>query len=447
MRFFFFDAVSIGYLILLLGSGVYFTAALRGLQFTRFFYALKETLFSKGTEGEKSVSPFQAACAALAGTLGTGNLAGVATAIASGGPGALFWMELSALFGMALKYAEILLAIRYQKQNKNGELVGGPMLYIKDGLHKPKRAAFFSLACIAASFGIGNLAQSNTVAESFQLTFMTPKWLTGLWMTVLLYTVICGGVKRIGKVAEAVIPLITVVYLAGCAVILAVFAPKLPQTVSLIWKSAFSFEALSGGIFGFLTSKALRYGISRGIFSNEAGLGSAPIIHGASNASHPVKQALWGITEVFLDTTVMCTCTGLVILLTVGPNSGEDGMALTLSAFQTVFQDKAAVFLSVVSAILAFASMIGWYYYGEKASESLFSGKTGKKVYAFLFLTAAFFGTLMQGETIWEWADVFNLLMAAPNCISVFALRKEVFMVTKAYFDDIRTKKKEKKRI
>ena len=314
------------YLVVLMGAGIFLTFRLRFVQFRHFFRAFKDTFKNIGKGGgEGSISSFQATATALAGTLGTGNIIGVATAIVSGGPGAVFWMCVSSFFGMATKFAEIVLAVHFRTQNRNGETVGGPMYYIQNGIHSRTLAVIFSAACVGASFGVGNLSQSNAISDALYSTFGAPKWLAGIVVMAVVGLIIIGGIKRIGAVTERLVPIMALTYFIGSIAAIAVNWRTLPEAFALIFRDAFTTQSVSGGVLGYLTSRAVRFGISRGVFSNEAGLGSAPIAHGAAQTDSAVRQGLWGIVEVFLDTILMCTMTTVVILTSGQYQNGSTG--------------------------------------------------------------------------------------------------------------------------
>lgn len=423
------------YLVALMGAGIFLTFRLRFVQFRHFFRAFKDTFQNIGKGGgEGSISSFQATATALAGTLGTGNIIGVATAIVSGGPGAVFWMCVSSFFGMATKFSEIVLAVHFRTQNRNGETVGGPMYYIQNGIHSRWMAVIFSAACVGASFGVGNLSQSNAISDALYSTFGAPKWLVGLVVMAVIGLIIIGGIKRIGAVTERLVPIMALTYFIGSIAAIAVNWRALPEAFSLIFRDAFTTQSISGGVLGYLTSRAVRFGISRGVFSNEAGLGSAPIAHGAAQTDSAVRQGLWGIVEVFLDTILMCTMTTVVILTSGQYQSGATGAALTTSAFATALGKHAASFVAISTIFFAVASIVGWAYYGEKAIEFLSPKRIWVNVYRVCFVLSVFLGAVAQIDLIWNLSDLLNLIMAIPNIIAVVALSKIVSRESQSYF-------------
>lgn len=425
------------FLLFLAGAGIFFTILLRGIQFFHPLAVWRETFgrMLSGKEREQTgISPFQAAITALAGTLGTGNIAGVATAVVSGGPGAVFWMWASSLFAMALKYAEILLSVRFREKNTAGEPVGGPMYYMEKGLGCRWMAVWFAGACVAASFGVGSMTQANAAAQAVQSAFSVPQTVTGLGLAVFCGLVLFGGIKRIAGLTEKLVPLMATGYLAASFWVLFRHAAGIPEAIRLILTDAFDFRAASGGLLGFITSRAVRFGVARGVFSNEAGMGSAPIIHAAADARHPAAQAMWGIVEVFLDTTLMCSVTALVILSGGSDAAGLDGAALTLHAFSSVMGDGAGAFLAISILFFAAASITGWSYCGEKALEYCFPRKWLRNCYRFCYLSAAALGAVLPLDFVWNCSDLLNLSMAVPNVTAVLLLSPVVLSVTADYW-------------
>ena len=381
-----------------------------------------------------NVSPFQAVCTALAATVGTGNIAGVAGAIALGGPGVVFWMWVSAFFGMATKYAEVVLALRYRK-SEQGQWVGGAMYCIRDGMSKPKLAALFAWFVLLASFGMGNIAQVNTIAASVCTAMETyAPWLrpepvllfTGMLVAVLVAVVTVGGVRRIGIWMERLVPAVAAAYILGSAAVLAAHWQQLPAAFSAIFRGAFSPSAVVGGAAGIGLRESVRWGVSRGIFSNEAGLGSAPMAHAAA-AAKPEEQGLMGIFEVFLDTIVLCTLTALTILVSGVPISyGKTaGAELAAAALETVFGGSAAGLLAACVTLLALATLISWQLYGIRCAGYLL-GKRGEDVYRLVYVAVILLGATMDLSAAWAVSDLFNGLMALPNLIMLLALRKQV---------------------
>lgn len=429
------------FLLFLAGAGIFFTVRLKGIQFFHFSQVWKETLGKAWKTKQRkagTISPFQATATALAGTLGTGNIAGIATAIAGGGPGAVFWMWLSSLFSMALKYAEILLAVKFRTVNQSGEQVGGPMYYMEKGLGCRWMALWFAAMCVLASFGIGNMAQANAAAQSLKEAFALPAWAAGVILAAAVGLALFGGIRRIAGWTERIVPIMAVFYIGAALWVLCAHIDRIPAAMHMIWESAFHFDAASGGVLGFIVSRSVRYGVSRGVFSNEAGMGSAPIVHGAAQTDSPARQGMWGILEVFLDTTIMCTMTALVILTSGVSVSDADGAALTLSAFESVMGGGAAVFLAVSVVFFAAASIMGWSYCGEKALEYLTPSKKVRVCYRVLYLAAILLGAVGTVEAVWLVSDLLNLSMAIPNVTAVLLLSPIVVRESKEYCGPVR---------
>ena len=402
--------------------GGYMTFYLRFYPQKKLFYSLRRFFAGAGSEKKgKGISSFSASAAALAGTLGTGNIAGVAAALMSGGPGAIFWMWCSAILGMSLKYAEILLSVRFRK---DGE--GGPMYYISRAFGNEKLSWVFACGCIGASFGVGNLAQVNAAADSIESAFGLPFLFTGGVIAVAAGIVMMGGKQRIAAAAAKLVPLIGGIYLAGAALAILPRLHLLPGMVAMIVGDAFTPRSAWGGIVGVMTSRAFRSGITRGVFTNEAGLGSAPIIHAASEEAVPSEEGLWGVAEVALDTLVMCTMTAAVILLTVGLDSGLDGAELTLAAFSCIFGQGAKGFLAVATLLFAFSSLLTWSWCGESALRYLGCGKNGTVIYRAFFLGAAVFGGIIPVQTVLTISDLLNFYMCLPNLLAIFRLKKVI---------------------
>jgi len=433
-------------LVLLVGTGIFFTLKLNFFQVTKFVYAMKQTLmkiFVKTEDMEEGeITPFQAVSTALAATVGTGNIAGVATAIALGGPGAIFWMWVSAFFGMMTKFAEVVLSIQYREKNVDGDWVGGPMYYIKNGLGKKWLASLFAVLGAFAAFGIGNMVQSNSVAASINATFGVPNWVTGVVLAVAASLVIFGGVKRIASVTEKLVPFMALFYIAGALLIILLNITNIPAAFGEIFAGAFSGRAAVGGFAGAAVMHAMRFGIARGVFTNEAGLGSAPIAHAAAKTDHPVRQGLWGIFEVFVDTILICSVTALAILSTgvwqqINPATGKalTGAALTTAAFNQGLPGPGGVIVAIGILLFAFSTILGWEYYGEKCAEYLFGTKI-TKLYKILWIPLVFVGTVANLELIWNIADTMNGLMAIPNLVGILGLSGVVFKLTKEFFAD-----------
>lgn len=425
---------------LLLGTGIYLTVKtrlfqLRGLPF--IFKNTVGTLFKKqkGTAGN-NISPFQAVTTALAGTMGVGNIAGVATALVAGGPGAIFWMWISAFFGMMTKYAEIFLAVKYRRANHKGRFYGGPMYYIEDGVGKRWLAYIFAALCAACSLGIGNMTQVNSVSTALESAFHIPAPLSGGVVALVVTLVVFGGVKRIARVTEMVIPFISILYIfiAGC--FLFIHRTAVGAAFVLIIESAFSMRTAVGGIAGYGISKALKLGLSRGVFTNEAGLGSAPIAHSAAACKSPAHQGAWGIFEVFLDTIVVCTITALVILV-AGDGTlwqcGLDGAPLTSAAFASTFGPIGSKFIAVSIVFFAVSAMLGWCYYGESSLGYLFHGSNAAVfIYRVVFVICILIGASVELTAVWRLSDGLNALMSIPNIIAILMLRKEIGLPKRA---------------
>ena len=450
-------------LVLLVGTGVYLSIRVGFIQFVKFGYAMKNTVgkvFSKQSAGEGEITPFQAVTTALAATVGTGNIAGVTGAIAIGGPGAVFWMWLSALFGMVTKYAEVVLSIRYRERNEKGEWVGGPMYYIKNGLGKNWNwlAVVFSLLGALAAFGIGNMTQVNTIAGSINtaidafggntaansIMFLgqnvpVSSIVIGAIIAATVALVLFGGIKRIGSVAEKLVPVMAAVYiLCGLSVVIPNIG-SMGKIFAMIFKGAFSAEAALGGAFGITIMTTIQKGVGRGVFSNEAGLGSAPMAHAASSESDPVKQGLYGIFEVFMDTIVICTLTALTVLcaqengvpIVWGQSAGTE---LISAAFSTVFGSKIGSLIVAVSiSLFALTTILSWSLYGSRCCEYLL-GTKAVPVYQTIFVCVVVIGATLKLELVWNIADTLNGFMALPNLIALLGLSGVVIKLTKEHF-------------
>tara|TARA_B100001250_G_C19776670_1_gene779880 strand:+ start:225 stop:1571 length:1347 start_codon:yes stop_codon:yes gene_type:complete len=389
----------------------------------------------KRVEQKGDITPFQALMTELAATVGTGNIVGVATAIYFGGPGAIFWMWIIALFGMATKYAEAVLAVTYREKDKNGNYVGGPMYYIRNGLGKNWQwmSGTFAFFAMIAAFGIGNMVQSNSVADEMFSTFQIPFWLTGLIMSILVSIVIIGGVKRIAKVASKLIPLMAITYITTALIIVMINLDRIPEIITLIVESAFHGAAASGGFLGASVWMAIRMGFARGIFSNEAGLGSAPIAHAAAETNNPVNQGMIAMLGVFIDTIVICSLTAFVILLTGAFESGAKGASMTSLAFSSALYGYGGYVVSFGLVLFAFTTILGWSYYGEKCASYLL-GTRVVLFYRFFWISAIFIGAIIKLELVWLLADIANGLMALPNLIALLFLSPIVIVKTRIYF-------------
>ncbi|EKA06639.1 MAG: sodium:alanine symporter family protein [Streptococcus sp.] len=421
-------------LILLVGTGIYLTIRLGLLQVARLPKAF-QLIFTKD-KGHGDVSSFAALCTALAATVGTGNIIGVATAIKVGGPGALFWMWMAAFFGMATKYAEGLLAIKYRTKDANGAVAGGPMHYILLGMGEKWRplAIFFALAgVLVALLGIGTFTQVNSITESIQNTAQVDPAITALILSIFVGIAVFGGLKSISKVSTAVVPFMAIVYILGTLTVILFNIEKIPATLALIFTSAFSPTAAVGGFAGASIRMAIQNGVARGVFSNESGLGSAPIAAAAAKTNEPVEQGLISMTGTFIDTLIICTLTGLTILVT-GVWSGDlNGVALTQSAFSTVFSYFGPSLLTIFLVLFAFTTILGWNYYGERCFEFLF-GVRFIWLYRVVFVVMVLLGGFIELDMVWIIADIVNALMALPNLIALLVLSPVVIAETKQYF-------------
>lgn len=422
---------------LLMGTGLYFTVRSGFFQFRKFGYVIKNTigtLFSgKTSTKDGAVTPFQALTTALAGTIGTGNIVGVATAITTGGPGAVFWMWISALFGMMTKYSEVVLSVHYREKNSRGEWKGGPMYYIQKGLKQKWLAVIFAVFASFAAFGIGNMTQGNAIASSMKDTFGIPPIVTGVVVAVLVAAVVIGGVKRIGAFTEKIVPLMSLFYIVCAIAVLVINYKNILPALALVFEHAFQPAAAVGGFLGAGVQKAIQMGMARGIFSNEAGLGSAPIAHAAADTDHPVKQGMWGVFEVFADTIMVCTCTALVILTSGLWTGGMEGSDLTTAAFSQALTGVGGIVITIALFFFAFSTILGWSYYGEKSFEYLF-GEKPILLYRIVFILVIVVGSVAKLEIVWGIADTLNGLMAIPNLIGLIGLSGVVLKLTKDYF-------------
>ena len=450
-------------LLLLVGTGVYLSIRVGFIQFGKFGYVMKNTIgkvFSKQQAGEGEVTPFQAVTTALAATVGTGNIAGVTGAIAVGGPGAVFWMWVSALFGMVTKYAEVVLAIRYRERNDKGDWVGGPMYYIKNGLGKSWNwlGVAFSLLGALAAFGIGNMTQVNTIASSINnaidafggntaahaVTFLGQtvpytSIVTGAVIAAAVGLVLFGGIKRIGAVAEKLVPIMAAIFILCGLCVVGANLGSVGKILGMIFKGAFSAEAALGGAFGITLMTTIQKGVGRGVFSNEAGLGSAPMAHAASSETDPVKQGLYGIFEVFMDTIVICTLTALTVLCAVeggvpivwGQSAGTE---LVGAAFATVFGARIGALIVAVSiSLFALTTILSWSLYGSRCCEFLLGSKAVKP-YQIAFIAVVLIGATLKLELVWNIADTLNGFMAVPNLIALLGLSGVVIRLTREHF-------------
>lgn len=426
-------------LILLSGTGLYLTLRLGFIQ-VRYLPRALGYLFKKDKGGKGDVSSFAALCTALAATIGTGNIVGVATAVQAGGPGAIFWMWLVALLGMATKYAECLLAVKYRVRDKNGFMAGGPMYYIERGLGIKWLAKLFALfGVMVAFFGIGTFPQVNAITHAMQDTFNIPVLVTAIIVTLLVGLIILGGVKRIATASSVIVPFMAILYVTTSLVIILLNIEKVPDAISLIIYSAFDPQAALGGAVGFTVMKAIQSGVARGIFSNESGLGSAPIAAAAAQTREPVRQGLISMTGTFLDTIIVCTMTGIVLVLTGAWNNPElAGATVTNYAFaQGLGTSIGATIVTVGLLFFAFTTILGWCYYGERCFVYLV-GIRGVKLYRLVYIVLVGLGSFLHLNLIWIIADIVNGLMAFPNLIALIGLRKVVIEETKDYFQRLK---------
>ena len=432
-------------LTLLIGTGLFISIKTNFLQFRKFKYMLKNTIlgmFSKNQhqKEDSGVSSFQAVATAMAGTIGTGSIAGIATAIVSGGPGAVFWMWISALLGMVTKYSEIVLSLEYREKNKGGKWVGGPMYYIKNGLNTKWLAALFAIFAMIACLGTGNATQSNSIAVALESAIGITPYITGIVLTVIATAVILGGMRRIASVNEKLVPFMAMFYVVCSVLALIVNIEKVPAAFALIFKEAFNFKAAAGGTAGYGIMLAMHYGFSRGIFSNEAGLGSAPIAHAASSTKSSVQQGLWGMFEVFFTTIVICTLSAIVILTTGIWESGTvQGAALSIESFNLVLPGAGGIIVTLATVFFALSTILGWAYYGEVSMEFLsHNSKTAVWIYRFVYIIFVFVGAVGNLNLIWSISETMNGLMAIPNLIGIIGLSKVIKAVTIEHFSKLK---------
>lgn len=436
-------------IFLLLGTGLYFTVRLGLLQIVRLWMSIK--LIAKKSDpdapGETGdITPFAALCTALSATIGTGNIVGVATAVTAGGPGAIFWMWIAAFLGMTTKYAECLLSIKYRKFDEKGAVAGGPMYYIEMGMQNKFFAkwlarAFAFFGIVAACLGLGTFAQVNSMAQASLTLFDIPMIYIAIVLTLLVAVVTLGGLQSIASVSKRIVPLMALFYVVACAIILVLNAEKILPTISFIIDSAFNPQAAFGAGSGILVTSVMRLGVARGIFSNEAGLGSAPIASAAAKTNSCVEQGLLGMTGVFIDSIIICSMTGIVLVLTGAWNSGLEGLAVTNLAFDTGMASVSPLIgkyiVSIGLIFFAFTTILGWNYYGERCVDYLF-GIKAILPYRLIFIAIVAIGPFVHLEVIWTIADIANGLMAFPNLIALLALSGVVISETKLYFDDLK---------
>ncbi len=418
-------------LVLLVGTGIYLTIILKGLQFRALPLAFK-LIMQKDHGHHGDISHFAALMTALAATVGIGNIVGVATAITLGGPGAVFWMWMTGLVGMATKYSEAVLAVKYREHGKHG-MRGGPMYYISKGAGLPWLGTLFAIFTACATFGIGNMTQANATAKIFEATFHIPTVATGVVLTLLTGLVILGGIKSIGKFTSFLVPFMIIGYVGASLIVLVLNAHQIPHAFGLIFGHAFSSAAATGGFAGATIAAAMRYGISRGVFSNESGLGSAPIAAAAARTKDPVTQALVSMTQTFIDTLMVCTMTALVILTANSWTMGVTASNLTSASMAETLGNTGSVIVAIATSLFAYSTLIGWNYYGEKAIEYLF-GEKSIRIYRVFFTVAVMIGATTSLEFVWNFSDLMNGMMAIPNLIGLLLLSKVIKSETDRYF-------------
>lgn len=428
-------------LILLVGTGIYLTIRLGFLQFKALPYALKLAFSREQDKKSKGdISHYQALTTAMAATIGTGNIAGVATAVVMGGPGAVLWMWITALLGMATKYAEAILAVKYRVTNDKGQISGGPMYYLEKGLKAKWLGVLFAIFGAIAAFGIGNMVQSNTVSDVLNASFSFPKWATGIALAVLAALVILGGIKSIGRVTAFFVPIMAAFYIIGGIIIIILNFDLVPSAISLIFTDAFTGSAIGGGILG----SVIRYGVARGVFSNEAGLGSAPIAAAAARTDYPGRQALVSMTQVFIDTILVCSITGITLVMADLYAGGLNGAELTSASFAFFLGDVGSYIVTIGTIFFAFSTIVGWSYYGEKCFSYLFKDKL-IPYYRALFVLLIFYGAVETLDVIWGIADIMNGLMAFPNLIGLLGLSGVVVAETNRFLKVAKEEKQQKK--
>jgi alanine or glycine:cation symporter, AGCS family len=418
-------------LTLLVGTGLYLTIILKGLQFRALPHAIK-LIWHKDHHHEGDISHFAALMTALAATVGIGNIVGVATAITLGGPGAVFWMWVTGLVGMATKYGEAVLAVKYREKGAHG-MRGGPMYYLAKGVGLPWLGTLFAIFTACAAFGIGNMTQSNATAKILESTFHIPVLTTGMILSLLTGLVILGGIRSIGKFTSMLVPAMIVGYVAASLWVLALNMSEIPHAFALIFYHAFNPSAATGGFVGATVAAAMRFGIARGVFSNESGLGSAPIAAAAARTNDPVKQALVSMTQTFIDTLVVCTMTALVILTATSWTHGVSAGTLTSDSMAETLGHSGSIIVAVATALFAYSTLLGWSYYGEKAIEYLL-GTKAIAPYRVLFTISVMVGAIMSLEFVWNFSDLANGLMAIPNLIGLLLLSKVIKQETQRYF-------------
>lgn len=444
-------------LVLLVGTGIFLTIRTRFLPWRNLGYALRSTLSKEArtkSRGEGDVSPFSALTTALAATIGTGNIVGVATAMVSGGPGALVWMWISAAFGLTSKFSECMLAIKYREVNEKGEMSGGPMYTMKKALKNKTFGSIlgwlFAFFAVIASFGIGNMTQGNSIASALKTTFSIPTWVTGVIITILALVIIVGGIKTISKVSSVVVPVMAIFYVICGLIVIIGNIQNLPSGIAMIFHYAFNTKAVTGGVLGSIVASmmgAMRYGVARGVFSNEAGMGSAAITAAAATTDNPVRQGYINMTGTFWDTIVVCTITGLAIassgVLGMTDAAGKllEGSDLTIAAFQTILGAPGGWLVSIGITLFAFSTILGWEYHGEKAWEYLFGTHKYNMFYRIVFSLIAYIGCTQTLDLVWNFSDIANALMAIPNLICLLLLSGEIAKDMKAFQPEVKAAK------
>lgn len=439
------NSVLWGYILvfMLVGTGIFFTFKLKFVQVKKFGKGWKQLLGGFSLHGKKAgkegMSSFQALATAIAAQVGTGNLAGAATAILSGGPGAIFWMWVSAFFGMATIFAEAILAQKYREKGDDGQVVGGPAYYIKNGLHNKYLAGFFSVTIIIALGFIGNMVQANSIADSFKTAFNIPAYVTGIVVAIIAALIFMGGIGRIASFTEKVVPLMAIGYLIVGLIIMITHYYNIPMAFKMIFEGAFNPQAVTGGLIGATVKESVRYGVSRGLFSNEAGMGSTPHAHAVAKVNHPVEQGMVAIVSVFIDTFLVLTMTAMVILTTgsINPEGVKlKGIQLTQYAFTNALGAFGNPFVAICLFFFAFSTIVGWYYFGETNIRFLFGSK-GLTPYRILVTAFVFLGSLLSVDLVWELADLFNGIMVIPNVIALIGLSSVVSKTLKEYDDGL----------
>lgn len=418
-------------LILLVGTGIYLTFLLKGLQFRALPLALR-LIFHKDEGHQGDISHFAALMTALAATVGIGNIVGVATAITLGGPGAVFWMWMTGLVGMATKYAEAVLAVKYREEGPHG-MRGGPMYYLSRGANLPWLGVLFAIFTVLASFGIGNMTQANATAKIFESAFQIEPWVTGLVLMVMTALVIIGGIKSIGRFTSFLVPIMILLYISTALVVLVINAAEIPHAFGLIFGHAFTPISATGGFAGAAVAAAIRYGVARGVFSNESGLGSAPIAAAAARTNEPVKQALVSMTQTFIDTLIVCTMTAMMILTADSWTLGVSAAQLTSQSVAETLGQPGAILVALATALFAYSTLIGWSYYGEKAIEYLL-GPRAIRIYRIFFIAGVIVGAMVSLEFVWNFSDLMNGMMAIPNLIALLLLSRVIKEETDRFF-------------